>query len=141
MNAAQGEVVAMGVDPYTLYSYWEINQPISQDMRLTIYNRTENISWEIPISQQTGSLYVEIGDRRGEGACDFQVAIMPIAVSNIISVPPLAPSNCLDQEWCNHKEPYRKAASKEYEEIAVHDLVAEGATCPASVLSSFCLVR
>jgi len=108
-----GEITAMGVDQNTLYCYWEINHDLSYDLILTIYNMTEDIFLEIEVRQKVGHIYVGIDQRRGDAVCEFQVAmgvkirtegtissnITLIAVSNIVSVPPLSPSNRLDQEW------------------------------------------
>ncbi len=103
-----GEIVVMVVSPYTLYCYWEINHTVFADRILTIYNKTQDVSWEMEVRQKIGNVYVEITERRGDDACDFQVsigirirshqAVRPIAVSNIVSVPQIAPSKLLDQE-------------------------------------------
>jgi hypothetical protein len=121
----QEEITAMGVDPFTLYCYWAIKQDPVKKHTLTVYNRTEHISWQIEVDQHAESLYVQIGQGRGEGGCAFQVAI-GMVVSNIVSVPPTGPSNQLDQAWCNTAE----GASP------------EGQIAPADgVLSSFCLTQ
>jgi hypothetical protein len=107
-SVGTGEIVAMLVSPYTLYCYWEINHSLFADMILTIYNKTQDISWEMEVRQKIGNVYIGITEKRGDDACDFQVsigikilpnkAVTPIAVSNIVSVPQIAPRKLLDQE-------------------------------------------
>jgi hypothetical protein len=150
---AIGEIIAMGVNPNTLYCYWEINHLLFTDIILTIYNQTEEICWEIEVSQKIGNLYVGIGQKRGDTACEFQVAmgikmrtdesVMPIAVSNIVSVPPIAPSNRLDQEWWG---PHQMATGSYEERESLGEAIsidgissAEGVPSTDGVPSSFCL--
>jgi hypothetical protein len=126
-HSGKGEITAMVVDPFTLYCYWELNQAVAATYMLTICNISENASWQIPIDNPMGSMYVKIeatsparGMTLADGPSYFQVAVginlqtnemtlseatrpekifSPIALSNRVSVPPSAASNRLDQKW------------------------------------------
>lgn len=63
----EGEITVMVVDPFTLYCYWALNQAVAAKYMLTICNISENVSWEIPIDNPMGSMYVKIGGTRPAG--------------------------------------------------------------------------
>jgi hypothetical protein len=130
------EITAMVVSPYALYCYWEINQGLSADIILTIYNRTTDVSWEIDVSPKKQDFYVEISPKEEEAMCDFQVAlgvkipqgVTPVALSNIVSVPSRTPSILYHEEWWGAPDEDRYIELGHYHEKRV--------SCAYSPLSS-----
>jgi len=61
-HIGKGEITVMVVNPVTFYCYWELNQAVSERYILTIYNISKNTSWEIPIDNLMGSMYIKIDE-------------------------------------------------------------------------------
>ena len=148
----KGEITAMVVDPFTLYCYWELNQAVAATYMLTICNISENASWQIPIDNPMGSMYVKIeatsparGMTLADGPSYFQVAVginlqtnemtlseatrpekifSPIALSNRVSVPPSAASNRLDQKWWSPQDETPPLAQERYGVVTVSSKIA-----------------